>query len=774
MTDPLPRPVWRFSTVSALYACLTVAYCWPLFLSFTSGLPNDTGDPGLLTYLIWWNAHSVPLTERWWNTPMFYPQTGALAFSDTLLGLSPFSTPLVWAGVPPVAVFNTLFVASVWTAAISSHALARHLTGRHDVAILAGLAFGFSPYRATQMPHLQLLVTCWMPLGLLALHRYLRHRRRGDLVLLGICWLMNGLTNGYYLVFFAVLVGLWMLWFVRERRDWVALMATLGLASLPFVPVIIGHAEIQASLGMMRGRDEIESFSADLTAFLSASSHAWLPFLWSLKPNAEGELYPGAAIVVLTIVAGVVGWRRIAPRTPIRGRKTLVILGVTALVLAWLSWVTDGLRLEVDGTVLLSLTRPHRIVTVGLWFLIVAGLLDRRLADAWRRRSPFAFYTLAAVVLAVLALGPVGRVFGVRFMHFAPYAWLMELPGGDSLRVPARFAMLMILCLSQTAAMAFVRLTPNGVRPRMLALVAVLIAADGWVPQLQVAPTPEMVDLPGLESQAAVLEVPMRDLWSDTAALLRATKHGHPVINGFSGYGPPHYNALMEGLASGDASIISSLRQFGPLAVLVNRHDDAEGVHEAFVSKADEAKLLYRTTVGPVYRFPAAPAPAPRAGDGPLPIASIETSVNSAGAAAMTDGRLDTQWKTGEPQAPGHQVTIHFTGDVEVSRLEMDLGDARVDYPRELRIEARAGDGSVATLWHSGTAGPAMLGAMRDRLRVPVVIDLPAGSRARDLILTLTGSHDELYWTVAELRVNGRQVASQVAEPPVVIGSSAR
>jgi hypothetical protein len=376
--------------------------------------------------------------------------------------------------------------------------------------------------------------------------------------------------------------------------------------------------------------------------------------------------------------------------------------------------------------------------------------------------------------MAVLALGPVGRVFGVRFMHYAPYAWLMELPGGDSLRVPARFAMLMILCLSQTAAMAFTRLTPTRARPAMLALVAVLIAADGWVPKLQVAPTPEMVDLPGLEPQAAVLEVPMRDLWSDTAALLRATRHGHPVVNGFSGYGPPHYNALTEGLASGDASIITSLRQFGPLAILINRRDDPEGVHEAFVSKAEEAKLLYRTTVGPVYRFPAAPVDQARSEDVQLAIAGLDTSVNTAAAAAMIDGALDTQWKTGEPQAPGHQVTIHLGGEAEVSRIEMDLGDARVDYPRELRIEARARDGSVSTLWHSGTAGPAMLGAMRDRLRVPVVIDLPAGSRAQDLVLTLTGSHEELYWTVAELRVFGRQGATQVAEPSVVIGSSAR
>lgn len=762
----------RWTAVVALYLCLTVAYCWPLLLSMASGLPNDTGDPGLLSFLLWWNAHSVPFTERWWNAPMFYPQTGSLAFSDTLLGLAVFSTPMIWAGMSAVAAFNTLFVASVFTAAMSAHALARHLTGRHDVAIIAGLAFGFCPYRASQMPHLQLLITCWMAFGLLALHRYLRDRRPLDLAVLGVCWAMNGLTNGYYLVYFAVMAGLWMLWFVRERRDWIWLTLSMAVASVPLVPMLIGHARIQASLGMMRGRDEIESYAADLTAFLATSSHAWLPYHWSLRPNAEGELYPGFAIVILTVAGAVVAWRRLGRPSPIRLRGLVAVVGIVALGLAWASWATGGLQVRIGDTVLLSLTRPHRIVTIGIWALVIAAFLDRRFADAWRRRSPFAFYALAACIMAVLALGPVGRVAGVRFMHYAPYAWLMELPGGDSLRVPARFAMLMMLCLSQTAAIAFARFTPNGARVATVALVAFLVGIDGWVPKLQVAPIQASVALPGLEPRTAVLEIPIRDLWSDTAAMLRATVHGHPVVNGFSGYGPPHYNALLEGLREGDRSIIASLREFGPLAVLINRHDDAEGTHEEFISGADEAKLMYRTPIGPVYRFPAADVPPPLPGEIQLPVRRVTASVNPSVAWAMTDGTLDTQWKTGAPQAPGQQVVVSFGRDALVSRVEMDLGDARLDYPRELRIEARTSDGRVETVWHSGTAGPAMVAAYRDRLTLPLAITLPPRTRAADLILTLTAAQPEFFWTVAELRAFGRLDTGQPSEQAGVIGSA--
>ena len=85
------------------YAALTILYVWPLFAGFASRLPNDTGDSGLNTWILWWDAHVPPLAARWWDAPMFYPTHGALALSETLLGLTPLTTPMQWLGVSPVA-----------------------------------------------------------------------------------------------------------------------------------------------------------------------------------------------------------------------------------------------------------------------------------------------------------------------------------------------------------------------------------------------------------------------------------------------------------------------------------------------------------------------------------------------------------------------------------------------------------------------------------------------------------------------------------------------
>lgn len=758
MTTATASPtILRWSTVAALYLCLALVYCWTLLPAMGSALPNDTGDPGLIAFLLWWNAHAVPFTERWWNAPMFFPQAGVLAFSDTMLGMSPFSSPLLWAGASAVQAHNVLFIASIVAAALSAHALARHLTGRHDVAIIAGLAFGFSPYRASQMPHLHLLVTCWMPLALLAAHRYLQHRRRTDLVLLGVCWMMNGLTSAYYLVFFTVLLGLWMLWFVRERRDWLAMGLSLAVAAIPVAVMVLTQKRILDGFGLARDPAEIATFSADLTAFLAVSRFVWLPRHWTLPPQAEGELYPGLAIVFLTVAAAVVLWRRVPRPATSRVRRWAAWIGGALVVVAWLSWMAGGWRVDMAGLEI-SLTRPYRVLRVGVVLLALAVLSDPRVVDIWRRRSTFAFYALAALAMAVLCLGPVVRVNGVTVLEGAPYAWLMALPGGDALRVPARFAMLMMLCLAQAASIALLRLRPGGPRAAVVALTAVLVLADGWVPKMQVARVEAMAEIPRQAPDTVVLEIPIRTLWTETAAMLRATGHGYPVANGFSGYGPLHYHVMVDALQHADASVVDVLRARAPVLVLVNRHRDQEGGHEAFARRMPESQFLSRTAVGPLFSMPAKAPRASSPGE-PVAIARIEAAGAGALVAAMIDGDLATQWHTLAPQTAGDQVRVVFDGEVSLSRIEMDMGEALMYYPRRLRIDAVAADGRAATVWHDNAGGLAMLAAMHDRSTGTLVIDLPADTRAQALTLTLTDSRPDVLWSIAELRAFGRDDA---------------
>ena len=88
------------------FAALTLVSGWPLLTRFSAALPSDLGDPALNTWILWWNAHAVPMTDAWWNAPMFAPAPNAFALSESLLALTPLTTPLIRAGASPVAAYN--------------------------------------------------------------------------------------------------------------------------------------------------------------------------------------------------------------------------------------------------------------------------------------------------------------------------------------------------------------------------------------------------------------------------------------------------------------------------------------------------------------------------------------------------------------------------------------------------------------------------------------------------------------------------------------------
>ncbi len=267
----MKRPLVAF----LVYGVLTIALTFPLITNLASALPNDPGDPALNTWILWWNAHAVPLTAHWWNAPAFYPIPGALAFSENLLGLSLISTPLQWLGAGPQSAYNIVLLLTFPLCALGAYLLVLELTGREDAAFIAGLLFGFAPYRIAHLPQIQCLAAFPMPFALLGLHRYLRDARARWLVLFGAGWLLQALCNGYYMLFFAVVVGVWMWWFATaSRRAFVAILLTWVVASLPLVPLLWQYRAIHEGFGFARDFGTIRDFGADVAALLNTPARS--------------------------------------------------------------------------------------------------------------------------------------------------------------------------------------------------------------------------------------------------------------------------------------------------------------------------------------------------------------------------------------------------------------------------------------------------------------------------------------------------------------------
>jgi hypothetical protein len=633
------------------------------------------------------------------------------------------------------------------------------LTGRHDAALVAGLAFGFGPYRAAQMPHLQMLVACWMPLGLLALHRFLETRRWGFLAAFGVCWLFNALTSGYWLLFFAVLVLLWVLWFVRSIRDLAAIGASLTVASLPLVPLIAGYRGYQEAIGATRGIAEIQLYSADLSAIWAASPFTAFSRLWTLKPGPEGELYPGLVVLALVVGAAVAAWRLLPRVRQPRLRFVLFILSGLAGILTAVSLLTGGQQFQIAGLTI-SFTRPFKVFTTAAWLFFFAVAIDRRLVDAWRRRSAFLFYGFAAGVMFVFALGPFGRAFGVDVFYALPYYWLMEVPGGGALRVPARFAMLFVLCLGQAAAIGFTRLTPRGAGRGLVVAMAAAILVEGWVLNMPTAAVPPRADLGGIDPRSIVIELPVVDQSTATGAMLRQMSHRYPLANGYSGYGLPHQGIFEFGLRDLDPSVLAAYQTVAPVAVLVTRDraDDAGAL--AMMNSLAEARRIAVLPAGTLYQLPQTNNTIASGGGRRLRIASIAFQGGLKPAAAnpalLDDDDPVTRWENVPDRQPDDHVDVTLAEASPITRVELDLGRYGLEYPRSLRISLGSDRLSLSTVWEGRTAGLALLGALRDPRRMPIAIDLPPGAAGRELRLTLLEEHPAFSWSIADLRVFGR------------------
>jgi hypothetical protein len=378
----------------------------------------------------------MPFTEDWWNAPIFFPMRGALALSEHLFGISIFSTPILLAGGSPPLGYNVALVLACAMSAFFAYLLVLRLTGSRPAGLCAAVAYGFAPYRAGQLAHLQVLSSQWLPLMLLALHAYLDGGRARWLGVFASAWILQALSNGYFLIFTPVLIGLWLAWFGRESRRWRRVAAILGVwaaASLPLLPVLLKYHEIHRSLGLVRSPQEIEMFSATPSSVLSPQH---LLRFWSAPgpPSQEADLFPGLTIVAIVVAALVRSWRS----------RVLLFYALAALLMYalalgpggehWSRWIRPYAWLEMLPGVD-ALRVPARFgMLMAFCLAIAAGLAYARLQPVNARpRAAMAVLVFTGLFIdtwiePLPLIPPPGRV----ILPDIPRAAVFELPPDDT------------------------------------------------------------------------------------------------------------------------------------------------------------------------------------------------------------------------------------------------------------------------------------------------------------------------------------------------------
>jgi hypothetical protein len=300
----------------------------------------------------------------------------------------------------------------------------------------------------------------------------------------------------------------------------------------------------------------------------------------------------------------------------------------------------------------------------------------------------------------------------------------MWLPGYTGLRVPSRFAMLGELCLAISASVALVHLARRTWWRIALASLAVVgIVSDGFMEPLPIATPPQRLVLDGT-TDARVIEIPVDDPRVSVAAMYRAMYHGRPLINGYTGYLPPHYAILSLGLWRGDTSVLSFFARDKPLVIVVNADADADGGFRKMIADIPGIEPRGITGAGTVFLLPQQPRP-PSTPEGSL----LPASVSDAG---------------------NRRVVADLGAVRAITGIEFALRGYYKDLDGRVLVEVSEDGQQWHEAWLGWTGEHALEAALRD----------PQRTRVRIPIAPSLGRFLRLYpadpWLVPELGVVGR------------------
>jgi hypothetical protein len=287
-------------------------------------------------------------------------------------------------------------------------------------------------------------------------------------------------------------------------------------------------------------------------------------------------------------------------------------------------------------------------------------------------------------------------------------------------------------------------------------IIAFGVLSDTWMATMPLAATPKpfrALECAG-EASGPIVELPLGHTYPDVAAMYRQMSHHRPLVNGYSGYFPPHYAALRFGLTLRDPDVLTQLASRGVTDIIVDREPDPDGRWDKYVASHPNATLICTEGKQSLYHItPTAAAKLPAAGGAPLAIALIRPNVNEGAVTAMTDQDRTTRWESG-PQTDRTMVEIDLGGVRTVGGIDLALGPFVEDFPRGLIIEASEDGTTWQEVWKGRSAGLAFVAAFEAPRDVPLRYRF-GPTRARLLRMRLTENDDTYYWSIAEMKVLG-------------------
>ncbi len=213
-------------TVIFLYFLFTLIFTFPLFLHLSTSTPmsDGQGDQFQSMWMFWWFKAALfnLKTSPFFTSFLFYPHGSSLIYHMPIF-LSFLSLPfqyLIGTSAGLIVGYNLILIFTFVLTGFGAYLLTKYLIKNPAAAFICGLMFAFSSYRLSNLNHLNLLSTEWIPFFMLYLIRSVDEKLLKHSIWAGIFFILTFLSDfpcALFLVFFTVIYLLFKL--IKARKQ---------------------------------------------------------------------------------------------------------------------------------------------------------------------------------------------------------------------------------------------------------------------------------------------------------------------------------------------------------------------------------------------------------------------------------------------------------------------------------------------------------------------------------------------------------------------------
>lgn len=464
----------------------TLVNRWPLLSHLGTHTYYTAFDYCIYNWELLWNCHTLETMNLagYWASNGMYPYPYAFAFSENMIGLTPFALPIWLLSRNPILTINLLQLLLMWLTAVATFFAIRKMIGGGLPALAGALIFSFYPYLSWSFTigHPHILALMWIPLILYANWQFWQNGKYRYLFYIFLFWLWTFLISIYLGIFLTVFMVLWnVIWFLHERQLFtlnkiVRWCTAVFLAWALMIPVFLVYYNVTRDMGVVRTLEQQMQFTGNIWSWFSIPPDNWL---WGQK-------------------------LKILPPSRLMSYEDAMFPGLLTLLLFILSFFIKGM-------------------------------------PKWLKSLRW-----SALFMAIFALGPF--TLGIRWKLPLPFILLYySFPPLWATRNPHRWGLFTVLIIGFLVAYLLKRL-PNKPRYTFLTLIMIAgIAFESWTyitPKEALHPgvTAVYQSLAEKNSKHIIAELPMGSRWSqwgwETKTLLTSTYHWQTVINGVTGLWP--------------------------------------------------------------------------------------------------------------------------------------------------------------------------------------------------------------------------------------------